>query len=189
MVLVRHAPLAREPPAQWLVATDRWGNPAYRLLSLPDSQDPAPTWQVRPLGAKLGPSRGTAEVEYATQMQQPWGHSSAGRARRSHRRGQEFDPPWLHHYSVRKGARKAGGPAITGLSAFFVVRASAARHVAASETVGTYFGAPAPCPQNRCPHSPISLLGARSRAAKPRSCSTAVVSTSRSHLQVAVGGD
>ena len=108
---------AGEPPAQWLVTTDRWGNPAYRLLSLPDSQDPAPTWQVRPLGARLGPSRGTAEAGYATQ-QHPWGHSSAGRARRSHRRGQEFDPPWLHHYSVRKGARKAGGPAITGLRPF-----------------------------------------------------------------------
>lgn len=97
---------AGEPPAQWLVTTDRWGNPAYRLLSLPDSQDPAPTWQVRPLGARLGPSRGTAEAGYATQ-QHPWGHSSAGRARRSHRRGQEFDPPWLHHYSKESHLRVA----------------------------------------------------------------------------------
>jgi len=31
------------------------------------------------------------------------------------------------------------------------VRASAARHVAARETVGAYFGAPAPCPQNDAP--------------------------------------
>ena len=27
-----------------------------------------------------------------------WGHSSAGRALRWQRRGQGFDPPWLHHY-------------------------------------------------------------------------------------------
>ena len=26
-----------------------------------------------------------------------WGHSSAGRALRWQRRGQGFDPPWLHH--------------------------------------------------------------------------------------------
>ena len=28
-----------------------------------------------------------------------WGHSSAGRARQWHCRGQGFDPPWLHHFN------------------------------------------------------------------------------------------
>ncbi|MER2022520.1 MAG: hypothetical protein ABS932_10815 [Stenotrophomonas sp.] len=31
---------AAEPPAQWLVTTDLWGNPAYQLLTLPDQQGP-----------------------------------------------------------------------------------------------------------------------------------------------------
>ena len=31
------------------------------------------------------------------------GHSSAGRALRWHRRGQEFDPPWLHQNLKEKG--------------------------------------------------------------------------------------
>ncbi len=29
-----------------------------------------------------------------------WGHSSAGRALQWHCRGQEFDPPWLHHFRI-----------------------------------------------------------------------------------------
>ena len=30
-----------------------------------------------------------------------WGHSSAGRALAWHARGQEFDPPCLHHIDVK----------------------------------------------------------------------------------------
>src|SRR5690606_17299808 len=33
------------------------------------------------------------------QASRHWGHSSAGRAPALHAGGQEFDPPWLHHYS------------------------------------------------------------------------------------------
>ena len=31
-----------------------------------------------------------------------WGHSSAGRALRWQRRGQGFDPPWLHQGKIKK---------------------------------------------------------------------------------------
>lgn len=30
-----------------------------------------------------------------------WGHSSVGRALQWHCRGQEFDPPWLHHSNFK----------------------------------------------------------------------------------------
>lgn len=33
------------------------------------------------------------------------GHSSAGRALRWQRRGQGFDPPWLHHFSLVNQAK------------------------------------------------------------------------------------
>lgn len=39
-----------------------------------------------------------------------WGGSSAGRAPRSHRGGQGFDPPPLHHQVVQGNSRKAGIP-------------------------------------------------------------------------------
>lgn len=41
LLLCLSAPTAYgEPPAQWLVTTDLWGNPAYQLLTLPDQQGP-----------------------------------------------------------------------------------------------------------------------------------------------------
>ena len=40
LLLSASAAQAAEPPAQWLVTTDLWGNPAYQLLTLPDQQGP-----------------------------------------------------------------------------------------------------------------------------------------------------
>lgn len=40
LLLSASAAQAGEPPAQWLVTTDLWGNPAYQLLTLPDQQGP-----------------------------------------------------------------------------------------------------------------------------------------------------
>lgn len=74
----------------------------------------------------------------ALDFHRTWGGSSAGRAPRSHRGGQGFDPPPLHHQVVERSFKKAEIPSHARVPAFLLSTGVPTRRIAFRGTSEKY---------------------------------------------------